>query len=88
MLIPPERPPPEPPPAERPPPEPPPDDEPESPAAILGMGLFAFTLGTYIAVAGLDTEGAKAVLLVVAGLAFMGLSLFCFGWSWRESRRR
>jgi hypothetical protein len=52
------------------------------------MGLFAFALGTYSAVAGLDTEGAKAVLLVVAGLAFIGLSFFCLGWSWRESRRR
>ena len=68
--------------------EPPPDNEPESPAAILGMGLFAFALGTHSAVAGLDTEGAKAVLLVVAGLAFIGLSFFCLGWSWRESRRR
>jgi hypothetical protein len=83
MLIPGERPPPQ-----RPRPEPPSDDPPESPAVILGMGLFALTAGTYGAVAGLDTEGAKAVLFVVLGLVLIGVSFFCFGWSWREFRRR
>ena len=68
--------------------EPPSDEGPESPAAILGMGLFAFTAGIYIAVDGLETEGAKAVLLVVLGLVLIGGSFFCFGWSWREARRR
>jgi hypothetical protein len=88
MLIPPGRPPPEPPSPEPPSPEPPPDDEPESPAGILGMGLPAFVIGIHSAVAGLETEGAKAVLIVVAGLAMIGLSFFCSGWCWQESRLR
>jgi hypothetical protein len=80
--------PPGPPPLGPPPPEPASDDERDSPAAILGMGLFAFTFGIYSAVAGLDTEGAKAVLFVVLGFVSIGVSFYCFGWSWRESRRR
>jgi hypothetical protein len=52
------------------------------------MGLPAFVIGIHSAVAGLETEGAKAVLIVVAGLAMIGLSFFCSGWCWQESRLR